>query len=379
MCSSDLGLCKLQTIALPYFVQHELLPARTLEKHEDKCLEYLEWKLFVAVLKGRKIKVLLMELLLAGNGGELSHRFLVKLAKLLKTFGVGLIIDEVMTGGRVGPDSMAFTSTLPDEVIERVKYLTMGKIFNCGLVLERAHKKPTMRVKARGESTDLVSGEAFMRWKKIQEFIDAGMIKKRRSEVLKLMTDRGKNEVENWGRGCLIFTGRARPEVHKNIKCRLLPKLENLQLTRLHLKDSTYTRGKVCRLLFESADQWILAGRRFEVLDQSPFFEPIMDYVVAYKPNVISSKAIMEVMGTDLANSKAEECWRSKRCKNVVVGFGCAISYKKQPKTYINEVLLELSKRFPRVVYLTRKGRNRQQGYAFNYNLFYEQATQELY
>ena len=26
------GLCKLQTIALPYFVQHELLPARTLEK-----------------------------------------------------------------------------------------------------------------------------------------------------------------------------------------------------------------------------------------------------------------------------------------------------------------------------------------------------------
>ena len=43
----------------------------------------------------------MMELILAGNGASLSNRFLIKLAKLAELHDFNIIVDEIMTGGRV--------------------------------------------------------------------------------------------------------------------------------------------------------------------------------------------------------------------------------------------------------------------------------------
>jgi len=72
------------------------------DMHEMNCLEHTHLKLTAAKMSGKECKALLMELVLACNGAQLSDDFLIKLARSMKHHGIGIIVDEVLTCGRCG-------------------------------------------------------------------------------------------------------------------------------------------------------------------------------------------------------------------------------------------------------------------------------------
>ena len=200
--------CIYHTVVLPYLVPQSMAYkskidseaySEELEKYEDQCLRLLQKKLLSRILnpKAKEVRVILLEYLLSGNGGELRVEFLVKLGRLLKAFGVKVIADEVLTGGRVGP-TMTMTQSLPKEWKENVEYVTMGKWTGCGLVLKRAPSKPVpVQEQLRGYSTKQECGEVFQLWQLVAKKIDNGDIQKRQNDVvMKLLNSRHGNPLQ---------------------------------------------------------------------------------------------------------------------------------------------------------------------------------------
>ena len=360
-----------QTIPFPYHINYSGMNHKALKELEWECLKAIELKLWLGLLTGRPYRGLLMETMLSGNGGELTDRFLIALAARLLTFNVKVILDEVMTGGRVGPNSMLMLTGLPVQFRERVQYVTMGKILNCGIVLEKKPRKPTDATPKRGESTLIEPGEAYLKFDKINERIHRGMIPDRRLEVLTLFGfSEAKENLDDrhWGRGCFIFTSKARPSVKKNLKCRLLPKLESTKLSKLSTKDSMYSRPRVCRMLCDAAKSWCEGVRHSELQrnENNPYLVHLAEFLIAERPPVLFPKALLIYIGKDKAQGIADELWTRKRDKKVASG--AAGGYKKKAKTYVDEMLADVAYRNLNLMTLTRKGKNRQQGYEFHYD-----------
>lgn len=362
--------CFFQTVPFPYHINHRGLNPEYLFQLEAKCLRAIELKLTVALLNSRPYRGLLMEPMLSGNGGELTDRFLTGLAVVLKRFDVKVILDEVMTGGRVGPKTMLMLTGLPSTFRSCVEYVTMGKILNCGIVLEKKPRKPTDQTPKRGESTLIEPGEAYMKFKAIANKIKSGAIASRRSEVLKVfgLSDEKENiNEDHWGRGCFIFTTKARPEVKQNLKCRLLPKLESTKLSKLTTKESSLSRTKVCGMLFGAINEWCEGVRDSELQrnENNPFLVHFAFYLIAVKAPVIFPNAVISFIGEEKTRSMADEIWTRKRAKKVAAG--AAGGYKKKAISYVHEMLADVAYRNPGLMSLTRKGKNRMQGYIFHY------------
>jgi 4-aminobutyrate aminotransferase-like enzyme len=77
-------------------------------------------------LEGRPMRALVMELILASNGGELSNRFLKNIGTLARHHEFSIIVDEILTGARVGPKLLR-TLTTPTEFQTAVGFVTLGK------------------------------------------------------------------------------------------------------------------------------------------------------------------------------------------------------------------------------------------------------------
>ena len=82
----------------------------------------------MAKVNGTPFKALLMETILGGCGAELSHAFLGQLAQVLKKHNICVIVDGILTGGRIGP-RFATTFMLPKAFQCQVQFITLGKCF----------------------------------------------------------------------------------------------------------------------------------------------------------------------------------------------------------------------------------------------------------
>lgn len=250
--------CLASTVALPHtcgpcenFTREEML------EHEAKCLRHLHKILIMAALEGRPYRVLLLEYILGGNGGELSGRFLIKLARLLKVFDVVVVADEILTGGRVGP-GMVMTTSVPEEFQERVEYITMGKFMHCALILKKIPTKPTHQDEMlRGTSTTQDAGEAYSLWVSVSALLKKGAIKRRQKQVLqKLKLTKHTDEV--WGRGLLLFISKSRMSLYKGLKNRVLPMLmTNIPVRALSCRPSKWNRSTVTEYLRSGAIEWM--------------------------------------------------------------------------------------------------------------------------
>lgn len=351
-----------QIVALPYFVSHDRIDKEELRMLEGQCLLALKKKLWAARLRKEPYRALLMEPILSGNGGELSSDFLIGLSSLLDSFSVCVVLDEIMTGGRVGP-KMTMYEELPKPFKESVSYITMGKIFGYGVVLVRKPQRPQSINGAaiRGESTKLDAGEACLKWRAIQEKINEGAIPERRRQVLKIMGWKEDSD-QHWGKGCLIFSSKSRPSVLKNLKCRLLPMLEvNLKIQTLTLKDNDYSRIAVCDLLSSSAKEWMKESIKCEYEESStPFLGSVAEYIAREEPEIIFTSDVLNDIGEQPAQKMAE-MYTKKKNKNQ------AKPYPKKAKSYINELLLGIYNSEPCFMQKTRKSRKRKQGYLINY------------
>jgi hypothetical protein len=267
-----------QTVAMPYMLHGDFSNEAELVKRESQCLDAILMKLTVASMNGSPYEVFLLEYFLSGTGGELSTRFLLKLATVLKRFNVAIIADEVMTGGRVGPD-ITITTTLPGEFTDCVEFITLGKCFGCGIVLEK--QQVHLHRTGRGTTTQIEPNEAYAKFKAITDRLARGYIETKRQKVVAALK---LNDVNNelWGRGLLMFSSKARTAVAGNLKCRLLPCLEIGNKTKLRggFAMTEWTRTKVNEHLVSSFEWWLQASKSNNHL--SPSTLKIAEYIVRH-------------------------------------------------------------------------------------------------
>ena len=80
-----------------------------------------------------KVTCILMEITLASNGSTISDRALTILGELAHLHKFGIVVDEIMTGGRT--KTMLSTMEKPKIFQKSVEFITMGKWLKCGMVL----------------------------------------------------------------------------------------------------------------------------------------------------------------------------------------------------------------------------------------------------
>ena len=212
------------TVPLPYHIpcdrccNHENM----LTKLEDKCLQEIHARCLREVAMTREpVKALLLELILAGCGAELSDRFLGALGELAEKHDFWIIVDEILTGGRTG--RMLLTTLKPDKFQHRVSHITLGKWIGVGISLVNPSFKTsnrTLNMTARGETTRVNVAGALSMWEEVCKLLDS--TSERRKQVLKHMKC---SEDLCWGAGVLIYGPRRRHDSKKALKCRLTPLL----------------------------------------------------------------------------------------------------------------------------------------------------------
>ena len=223
-----------QIVGLPYHISG-CLGAKDLEKYEDECIRSLHTRLLLLRTIGNPVKCLLLELMLAGCGAMLSDRALSKLAWLSMKHSFSFIVDEIMTSGRTG--TMLMLSKKPDDFIQRVSHVTLGKWTLAGIVLtplkgsfsseeKNKFQQPTpVSNMPRKPSTFIDVYPIQPVWSKVMEAKELAEV--RREIVLKKLKC---DEREAWGEGCLIFAP-VRSNTTNGLKCRYLPQLELLNIS----------------------------------------------------------------------------------------------------------------------------------------------------
>jgi len=206
------------TVPLPYHIPGVLKP-NELMAYEDACLQAVHIRLCWAKMRRKPFKALLLELMLAGNGAVLSNRALVSIGKLAAHHQLGVIVDEIMTGGRTG--TMFFLLSKPLSFQAAVTHITFGKWSRMGMVFLSktwAEKRKTLYpFTKRGASTYLSAEKAVIQWKCVKKCLRETPDK--RAKILTKL----KLKVEHvWGEGLIVF-GPCRRETTRGLKCRYLP------------------------------------------------------------------------------------------------------------------------------------------------------------
>ena len=289
--------CKQQTVALPYYVPCAKYTDASIRKYEQRCLKAINTKLFVAQLAGCPYRAILLELVLCGTGGELSNIFLASMGKLCDQYSVSIIVDEVMTGGRVGPD-MTVTVMAPPEFTNQVAFITMGKFMGCGLVLTKVPLRPTDKESTRGKSTEASPDLAYSKWQIVVGQLAKGTAEQRRQQVITIMD--AIAEEDNWGQGCMIFTRRSRPGSTKGLKNRHLPRLEDTKLYKGATKSSEWTRSSVCDKLIKTGEKWITEMNEGDN-KRLPFISCFCKYVLETTVVDVTAAAVLKYVGEDTA------------------------------------------------------------------------------
>ena len=120
------------TIALPYSIEG-VMEYDDLRLYEDDCMKHLHMLCNYNKVMKKPVTCILLELSLASNGATLSDRALSILAELAGIHGFGIVVDEIMTGGRT--KRMLSTMDKPKNFQKSVDFITMGKWLKCGMVL----------------------------------------------------------------------------------------------------------------------------------------------------------------------------------------------------------------------------------------------------
>ena len=120
------------SIAVPYIIEGTMCDDDQ-HKYENECLEHLHiFCLYNKVMKN-KVTCILMEITLASNGSTVSNRALTILGHLAHLHDFGIVVDEIMTGGRT--KTMLSKMEKPKIFQKYVEFITMGKWLKCVMVL----------------------------------------------------------------------------------------------------------------------------------------------------------------------------------------------------------------------------------------------------
>ena len=194
------------TVPLPYHIPCSTCTSShsDLVNLEEECLKELHMCCLLAAINGDPIKGLVMELVLAGNGGTLSHCFLIKLAALSVEHGFGIIVDKIMMAGHM--KLMLLTLQKPKEFQQCIFAVTLGKWPRMGFILENQDTMISIQkedLSSRGASTGLATCRTLAIWKDVVKLLPN--VDQCCAQVLdKLRVKSG----EDWGEGTLIFCSK---------------------------------------------------------------------------------------------------------------------------------------------------------------------------
>ena len=199
-----------------------------------------------------------MEITLASNGSTVSDRALTILGHLAHLHDFGIVVDEIMTGGRT--KTMLSTMEKPKIFQKSVEFITMGKWLKCGMVLG-SKRQQTIRNKLlsqqlpRGASTGMNGNEAYTIYSEVVnnlENVDAH----RRSVLAKCRV----KETEAWGKGLHIFIPGKREGILAGTRNRLLPLITNTPIT-VHSpkKCPEWNKEAVNEKTVRSCRKWIIS------------------------------------------------------------------------------------------------------------------------
>lgn len=352
--------CLKQAVALPYHIPDSSIPEDKIRQLEIKCYRMFEEKLLFSELAGCGIKALLMELVLQGNGATLSEMFIKKLAGLCHEHGIKIIVDEIMTGGRVGPQ-MTMTQSYPQEFIDAVHYITLGKVFRCGVVLTKISRKPK-EGSERGYSFTPDPSCLYSRWSTLSTLLQNNCINTRREKVMRLLRGKSDNTMDHqeciWGAGLMIFSSRNRSFVQRGLNNRCLPKIVD---TRLYLGPSTkskWTRTTVSERLMTGMYKWIDAIEK-ACCDEDPFLFWLARYGLTNTDH-FTEEEFINFIG-DKADTLTEQRRAQEEKENEWSGGKC----KKKTKTFAVEAIHRAMKASR--VTKVRKGHRRKMKYEIKY------------
>jgi hypothetical protein len=276
--SQATDVAKAITLPLPYHIPHlKEKNASTfeisLESLEQQCLEEIHLRCLQFKLEGRPLKTLLMELILASNGSELSASFLERLGTLAKHHEFSIIVDEILTGARACP-KLLLTLTKPRIFQNAVAYVNLGKWPGIGICLKNAKHVTDEEPMgpSRGPSTFLRLDKALEALKYVDNQLK--IIPSRREAVLKKL--RVKEE-DTWGKGLLIFVPKRRSDSCRGLKNRYLPMLANSPIDTIPMSGLSPTKEVVDMQIRKDIFAWICHSRMTEPRSYRWLVEKLVD------------------------------------------------------------------------------------------------------
>ena len=265
------------TIALPYFIEGTMCDDDR-RKYENECLEHLHIMCLYNKVMKKKVTCILMEITLASNGSTVSDRALTILGHLACLHDFGIVVDEIMTGGRT--KTMLSTMEKPKIFQKSVQFITMGKWLKCGMVLgskrqQNIRNKLLSEQLPRGASTGINGNEAYTIYSEVVnnlENVDA----RRRTVLTKCRV----KETEAWGKGLHIFILGKREGILAGTRNRLLPLITNTPITVLAPKKCPeWNKEAVNEKIVRSCRKWIISPK-FGGLDEFGYIFKIIFYFV---------------------------------------------------------------------------------------------------
>ena len=253
---------KEHVVALPYIIplpehkDQEIL--KEVHAYEDECLHELHIRLLLNKLNGRPTQVLFLEIMLSGNGAELSDRVLERLGQLSAHHDFGIVVDEILTGGRCG--TMLLTQQAPAKFQERVTHITMGKWLQAGVVLSSQTFKvrsdeTLLHYPSRGPSTEINATPAYLCWELVDEMLEK--TEERRQGVINHLT--GIFENDCWGKGVIIFAPAKRSDAEQGLKNRFLPMLEPTRMDKFRWEHyPSWSKADVSAKVVEGVKSWCM-------------------------------------------------------------------------------------------------------------------------
>lgn len=233
--SFDKQICSvtgISRVCLPYFAPSLLGDSNEhiLDLAEEHAIDELRH-----VFQSRSIQALLLEVVQALTGLQLRSIFLQKLEDLATEFGVRIVIDDILTFGRLPLRSARFEMKYPS-------YITLGKWLNTGVVLCRKGIARVSNPVNRGDTVSFhlkpacdILEHVLTIWDEIPNLVSSA----RRRALEHLQHHLGENEtLISWGEGAIVFSDAycAKPSV---ILGRFLPHLECKLMNYLWCSDVT--------------------------------------------------------------------------------------------------------------------------------------------
>ena len=126
-------------VALPYLKREEI-GSKAGDQFEDDCLSGIKERLLAFAMRGTPVGSICLELILSGNGLQLSRRFCENLRELCTKADVSIIADEILTGFRCAHDHPVLLS---DDLYLNPDFIVLGKFLGCGVVLQDKTVKST--------------------------------------------------------------------------------------------------------------------------------------------------------------------------------------------------------------------------------------------